>query len=182
MHQLDINYIKSSNCRTLTLYDTSIYQVDQPVTNVLLEIRPPNKGCFFIFKLTHPWCSKTFTCIDFDVCCESDTTTCLSDGVYEIKYSVDPNVTTIVETQHLRVYQLMSIYIATISKFFYKKYDLSKADVKRIEEEFIQIKDLIDSAVYAVEEGFDIETGMYLYNKANERINKLNNGNNCLNS
>jgi hypothetical protein len=176
MHKLDIIPLQNKNCKTLVIQDASIYDILFPVTNTILEIKPPGQSCFIPFNLLTGWCSKTFNCIDFNLCCLSDEISVLPDGIWEIKYSVDPNVATMVEGNYMRVCQLMSTYIKTIGVFLSNKCNYNKHEILCIEKDLLEIKNLIDNSVFAAEDLLDNTSAIELYDEASLRLNKFNNG------
>lgn len=177
MHKLDIIVIPNKNCKTLVIQDSSIYDINFPVTNTILEIKVPGQACFITFNLLAGWCSKTFNCVDFNLCCGSDQVSILPDGVYELKYSIDPNVSTMIQGSHMRVCQIMSQYIRTIGLFLSNKCNLRKKEIEEIEEDILEIKNYIECSVFAVEDLFDNTSGIELYNEASSKLNKFNDGN-----
>lgn len=177
MHILSITSGNKTTCKTLTLQDASYYDPISPVQNIILEVKAPGQSCFTTFNLLNGWCSKTFSCVDFKLCCISDEISVLPDGIYEIKYSVDPNLATMIEINHMRICQLMTTYIKTIGLFLSNKCNYKKSEVIAIEKELIEIKFIIDNSVYAVEELLNNTSGLELYNEASHRLNKINNGN-----
>lgn len=176
MHYLSILYGKNYDCKLFTLQDTSLYDGVSPLQNIVLEVRPPGSECFIPFTLINGWCSKTFNCFDLNICCINDCISVLPDGVYEFKYSIDPNIETLIEVQHLRICQLMKNYIKTIGIFLSKRCTYSHKENKEIEKFLIFTKYLIDAAIYEVEENFNTNGGLELYNEALKNINSLNDG------
>jgi hypothetical protein len=177
MHKLDLIIPHNKNCKTLVVQDASIYDSNFPVTNIILEIKPPGQSCFIPFTLLAGWCSKTFNCVDFNLCCIGDDVSVLPDGIWEIKYSIDPNVSTMIEANHMRVCQLMSTYIKTIGVFLSNKCNYNKKEIESIEKELLNIKNLIDNSIFAAEDLLDNSSAIELYNEASLRLNKFNNGN-----
>lgn len=180
MHQLDITYHNTYNCKTLKIEDNSVYDSTLPVKNIILEIKAPGQTSYNHFvQSKKDWKSITFNCSSLKICCakKPETLSVLPDGIYDIKYSIDPNLKSIVEFSHMRVCQLMSNYIKLVGLFLSNKCNNSLADNEAIEKELITIKDTIDSAVYAVEECLDNTLGLELYSEASKRLNKINDGN-----
>lgn len=171
MHTLSIIYGNNTTCKSLTLQDASIYDATLPLQNIILEIKPPGKECFTIFNLSNGWCSKTFSCIDFDLCCSSTTCTVLPDGIYEIKYSVDPNLYTMIELDHFRVCNLYRSYIDAICELRTNKCSYSHKAYKEKTKLLYDIKNMIADAVILVEECLDKEAGIALYEEAKLLLN-----------
>lgn len=177
MHKLDIIVNQNKNCKTLVVQDASLYDNITPVENIILEIKPPGQTCFTSFTLLAGWCAKTFNCLDFNLCCIGEEISVLPDGIWEIKYSIDPNITTMIEGSHMRVCQLMSTYIKTIGLFLSNKCNYNKKEIESIEKELLEIKNLIDNSIFAAEDLLDNSSAIELYNEASLRLNKVNNGN-----
>lgn len=177
MHKLDIIVIPNKNCKTFVVQDASIYDINFPITNTILEIKPPGQACFITFNLLAGWCSKTFNCVNFNLCCISDEITVLPDGVYELKYSVDPNVETMIEGSHMRICQLTSEYTKVLGLFLSNRHNYNKREIIEIEKELLHIKTLLESSVFAVEDFFDNTSGIELYNEASSRLKRFKNGN-----
>jgi len=177
MHKLDIIPLQNKNCKTLVIQDASIYDILFPVTNTILEIKPPGQSCFIPFNLLTGWCSKTFNCVDFNLCCLSDEISVLPDGIWEIKYSVDPNVATMIEGSYMRVCQLRAQFIKTIGVFLSNKHNYNKKEIEQIEKEFMEINSLIEYSIFSAEDLLDSTSAIELYNEASTRLKRFNNGN-----
>ena len=171
MHILSLDISRKTPCNLLTVSDASYYDPNLPVDNTILEIKPPTKDCFVFFELTNPWCSRTFSCVDFDICCGSSTDTNLPDGNYQIKYSVDPNVSTMVEYNHFRVCNLMSRLMDKICWFLSNKCNLTVKKQREIQESLNEVRRLIDFSIYSAEECLDVEEAKRLYDEASKKLN-----------
>jgi hypothetical protein len=179
MNQLDITYHNTYNCKTLKIEDNSIYDTTQPIKNVILEIKSPGLTSFVPFYFPNEkWKAITLNCSSLKICCgkKVSTLSVLPDGIYNIKYSVDPNLTCMVEFNHMRVCQIMSRYIKILGIFLSNKCSMTNKEIEQIEKELLEIKDTIDSSIYAVEERLDSALGLELYNEAINRLNKINDG------
>lgn len=184
MHELDITYHNTYNCRSLKIEDNSVYDPDIPVKNLILEVKPPGLTSFIPFYFVKKnWKSITLNCSTLKLCCVKQPCKLseLPDGVYNIKYSISPNLKSIVEFSHMRVCRIMSNYIKLVGLFLSSKHNNSRKDNEKIEQELISIKDIIDASVYSVEELLDNQLGLELYEQAITRIKQINDGNftNC---
>lgn len=180
MNQLDITYHNTYNCKTLRIEDNSVYDLTQPIKNPILEIKSPGLTSFVPFYFPNEkWKYIVLNCSSLKVCCgrKASTLSVLPDGIYEIKYSVSPNLTCMVEFNHMRVCQIMSNYIKILGLFLSSKCSMTNKEAEQIEKELIEIKDTIDASVYAVEEGLDSALGLDLYDEAIKRLNRINDGN-----
>lgn len=184
MHQLDITYHNTYNCKTLRIEDNSIYDENVEIINPILEVKPPGLLQYIPFTFANKkWKAITLNCSTLELCCTKQPCklTEIPDGIYDIKYSISPNLKTMIEFSHMRVCKIMSNYIKLIGLFLSSKYTRQIKDNDCIEKELVEIKDLIDNSIYAVEELLDSNLGLELYEEALNRIKKLNNGNftNC---
>lgn len=176
MHQLDITYHNTYNCKTLKIEDNSIYEKDRTVKNLILEVKAPGLTSYIPFYFPNKnWKSITLNCSTLKSCPKGKLSL-LPDGIYDIKYSVDPNLTCMVEFSHMRVCQIMSNYIKLVGLFLSNKCSMTNKQIEDIEKELIAIKDTIDASVYAVEECLDNTLGLELYSEAAKRVNNINDG------
>ncbi len=182
MHQLDITYSNTYNCKSLRIQDNSIYEKNVIVKNAILEIKAPGLTSYVPFYFPDGnWKSITLNCSTLKVCCgkKPSTLSVLPDGVYHIKYSVDPNKKCMVEFCHMRICQIMKTYMKIVCNFFSNKCCTSHKERQELKKLLLEIKDLIDGAVYAVEECLDNKLGLELYEEAKLKLKKLKDGNSC---
>lgn len=181
MHHLDITYHNTYNCKSLRIEDNSVYEPDQEVKNLILEVKAPGLTSFVPFYFAHSdWKAIVLNCSSLRVCPKKKIKgelAPLPDGIYDIKYSVDPNLVCMVEFSHMRVCQIMSNFIKLTGLFLSNKCTMTNKEIEDIEEELLSIKNTIDAAVYAVEELLDNTLGLELYSEAAKRLNKINDGN-----
>lgn len=179
MHELDITYHNTYNCKSLRIEDNSIYDPDIQVKNPILEVKPPGLLGYIPFYLSKKtWKSITLNCSTLKLCCAKQPCklTELPDGVYSIKYSIDPNLRSIVEFSHMRVCRVMASYIKVVGIFLSSKYTRPIKDNESIEKELLAIKDIIDASIYSVEELLDNQLGLELYEEAITRIKQISDG------
>jgi hypothetical protein len=55
MHELDITYHNTYNCKTLKIEDNSVYNEKFEVKNSILEVKAPGQNCFTFFNLKKDW-------------------------------------------------------------------------------------------------------------------------------
>lgn len=178
MHKLSLNIPKASDCSLLSIYDASYYDVNFPISNTILEIKPPGSCCFIPFDLDQGWCSKTLNCLDLSLCCDGNTCSLLPDGNYEIKYSIDPNEFSMVEFNYFRVCQLWSNYTSEVCKYQDIKCNLSKSEKEEFKNRLYNIRNMINDSVILSEECLNVAAAYELYNEAK---NLLTNGTGCQN-
>lgn len=175
--KLALQEIPSSDCKYLRLVDNSYYNPSLTIANEILEITPPGYDCPVVFNVDHHFNSVfNSTTLNINSSQSGSHLMPLPDGVYHLKYSINPNAALFVEYDLFRNCQLMSRYAQAICKLFSKKCDLSLKQFEESRRDLIWIKELIDASKYLVEECSDIKAGLELYNEA---YNLLNNVNKC---
>lgn len=170
MHILSLSYASNNTCETLTIQDATYYDPNIAVVNQILEIKSPGTSCFTPFTLSQGWCSKTFNCVDLDLCCDNPCMSVLPDGIYEIKYSLDPNLNTMIEVEHFRVCNLYKKYLTAICELRSNKCSYRHKEYKEMVKDLYEVKHLIADAVIMVEECLDKEVGMELYEEAKKLL------------
>lgn len=182
MHQLDITYNNTYNCKSLRIQDNSIYDENIEVKNIILEIKAPGLVSYVPFNFPNKnWKFITLNCSSLKACCgkKPATLSILPDGVYHIKYSVDPNKKCMVEFSHMRICQIMKTYMKIVCNYFANKCCISHKEKHELQQQLLEIKDLIDGSVYATEECLDTKLGLELYEEAKLKLKKLKDGNPC---
>ena len=137
MTRLNLYIPETFNIETIRIEDNSIYE--ETVLNPILEIKAPSGKNFQIYNNPFICKSVTYSCIDLKLCAVGCSTAlaCLPDGVYSIRYSVNPNLQTMVEFNHFRTTTIMKRYITTCCKFTSKKCDYKKSEYKKIMDKLI---------------------------------------------
>ena len=171
MHSLSLIFPEATTCDKLTIQDSSCYNEDFPVTNIILEVKPPSTCCFIAFSLNAGWCSKTLDCEDLETCCDRSKCISLVDGNYEIKYSVDPNLNSLIEYNYFRICQLWKIYIGKVCQLRSSKCDLSLKEYKRQLDKLYYIRNMILDSKILAEDCLDIDAAYELYNEAKNLLN-----------
>lgn len=165
---------------TIRIEDNSIYS-NLPVTNPILEIRTPVDSCYIVFNNPFTCKSAILTCADLNLC----TTDCtgrnahLPDGIYDIRYSINPNLHTMVEFIHFRTTSLVKRLASTLCNFFSKKADYKKSQYNELLNQLIEIQFLITGAKWKAEECLEKEEALELYESAVEKLNQFDNGSCC---
>ncbi len=172
MRNLNLNILESFDLRTLIVQDISDYDGYTPV-NPVLEIKAPGTNCYVPFYPSVGWCNKILNCDNLKICCVNCPVKLsdLPDGIYEMKYSIDPNVYTIVEFNHFRTSSITKQLVETTCSFFGRKCDYKHSDYKVLLDKLIEIKFTIDSAKWLVEECLQSQKGLDLYEKAKTLLN-----------
>lgn len=156
--------------------DVSFWDCDVTTINIILEVKVPGDDCFTRFLVDKEF-FNAYNCSHFNLCClgcdqpYSD----LPDGVWEMKYSFNPNVHTMSYFKHLRVTQLYLKYISAICNLEKNKCDLTKREIKEQEQKLFTIKNKIDHAKWMVEECGDEHKGLSLYGEAKDQLQNFGN-------
>ena len=174
MRNLNINISESFDLRTMIVEDRSDYD-GYAVLNPIIEIKAPGTNCYIPFYPAVGWCSKILNCSNLKICCVNCPTKLsdLPDGVYQIKYSVDPNIYTIVEFNHFRTSSLSKKLVETVCSFFSKKCDYKQTEYYELLDRLMEIKFTIEAAKWKVEECLESQEGLDLYEKAKLLLNEF---------
>lgn len=172
---LNIYIPESFDLRTLIVQDVSDYD-GRTVLNPVLEVKAPGQNCYIPFYPRVGWCNQILNCSNLKICCVDcpGQLTALPDGIYSFKYSIDPNLYTIVEFNHLRTTQLSKNYIETVCKFFSKKCDYKHSEYLDLLNKLNEIDFTIKAAKWKVEECLESQAGLDLYEKAKTLLNDFN--------
>lgn len=102
--KLDINVIPSYNTHILNVADASSYPMGQAINNPYIEITPP--GFQTATMMFTPKALNTFNSHTLNLT-QGDCTSPLPDGLYKIKYSINPNYEMYVEKSYFRLDQIL---------------------------------------------------------------------------
>lgn len=178
--KLFLQEIPTNDCRILRFCDSSYYNPDIKVTNALLEITPPGRDCAVTFKL-----KPNFTIVLNSsnlklVPARNETQlVCLPDGIYKIRYSINPNAKTYVDYDFLRNTSQMQVFYKAVCNLFDKREKITRKLFEERRAALLWIKELIDGAKYKIEECCDAEMGINMYNEANTLLVEFNNCKSC---
>lgn len=166
--KLDINIIPSYNTHTLIIGDATEYPFGAAINNPYLEIVPPGfQKVTLIFspKSLNVYNSNSLNLTD------SDCTQSLPDGIYKIKYSIQPNYEVYTEKSFFKIDQLLELFDSAFLKIGASNCDLTydKASKKKLDE----IEMFIQSAVSAANKCND-KLAMDLYKMAYKLLKQLN--------
>jgi hypothetical protein len=171
-HTLSLYIPDSTECSVQKVLDTSVYNESFTPTNLILEVTPPGYDCPVVFNPTKDF-NITLSVSSLNIIQQSNTPglTNLPDGVYNYKYSVNPNLKTIVEYNVLRTCKIFSRYKSAMKQLFAKRCKLTKGQFSDKLQELYWIEHLIQAAKYTVEDCEDkIPQGMEMYNEANNLL------------
>jgi hypothetical protein len=172
-HILSLELPPVSNCEIFSVKDTSQYADNVPVECPELLILPPGFSVPLIvevqpnFNLNLTPCSlglQTYNC--------DNSTGNFIDGVYVIRYRVQPHEKVYVEYNHLRITSIMRMYHQKLCDLDITPCELPSAK-KKVLQEMHYIKTMIDAAKAKVEYCNSPDEGIELYNFALSKLKKI---------
>lgn len=177
--KLDLNIIDTHNNLTIGIADASTYDPVIPIANPSLEVTPP--GGFS--KVTLPFTPKSINIINSNlagitIACNYDELWVMPDGIWNFKYSIQPNLTTFVSLYYLRTTDIECKIQSAILKNL-----VGDGDPLPKESQLKQLLDvqlLVDGAIAAANKA-NTQLAMDLYNKASKVLDNIMNQkcNNC---
>lgn len=181
MHTLNLQITDAADCSIIIVRDASVWDPNLVVQNAIVEVQPPLSTCFYPFSVTNscsgvPGFGITLSCGQLGLCCEDcpPSASTLPDGNYNIRFSVDPNLATMVEFNYFRVCDLMNRYISAICDTRGQKNDLRPDQYNRRLTELRGIKELIEGAKWSAEECTDVHQALEMYNEAITQLQHYN--------
>tara|TARA_R110000744_G_scaffold367996_1_gene477717 strand:- start:71 stop:613 length:543 start_codon:yes stop_codon:yes gene_type:complete len=172
-HVLSLEIPTVGNTCVMKIFDTSVYSAQVAVFEPKLQITVPG---FTYATEVHfqPESSVTLTGCDLGL----QTTNCgqsyvnLPDGIYVIKYVVDPSHVVYVTYNHLRTTQALNLYQKILCDIDVADCD-PPAKVKDKLNDLRLIGMYLEAAKSKVETCHEQQQGMTLYNYALKLLNKL---------
>lgn len=167
--------IESRNdCNYFVVTDRSYYNNNLPITCSLLEIKTPG-NCNSVYFNVLPGFNTSYNAsiLKIQQASSYETLTPLPDGIYYIKYSIDPADQLYVEYNYLHNCAQYSEYISKSCELLSAKCDLTKKQFDEKLKDLETIKQLIDSSKYLVEYCNKPEEGVALYNDIKDQLNKF---------
>lgn len=174
MHALGLEITDGINCSTLIIRDASVWDPNIPVINAIVEVQAPLSDCFFPFTVTNGTCGTiqgfglTLGCAQLELCCQDcpPSSSTLPDGNYNLRFSVDPNLKTMVEFNYFRTCELYNKYIGAVCGTRAMKSDLRPDEYRQKLLDLRSIKELIDGAKWSAEECLNTQQALDMYNEA----------------
>lgn len=181
MHTLNLQISDSNDCALMIIRDASVWDPLLVAQNAIIEVQPPLQDCFYPFSITNgcgsvPGFSVSLGCGSLGLCCPDcpPTASTLPDGNYNIKFSVDPNLSTMVEFNYFRTCSLMNNYIGAVCGTRGQKNDLRPDQYNRKLLELRTIQELISAAKWSAEECVDVPQALEVYNEAVTLLERYN--------
>ena len=172
-HVLSLEIPPVGNACVMKIFDTSVYSAQVAIFEPKLQITVP--GYTYATEVHfQPESSCNLTGCDLGLQTEhcGQSYVNLPDGIYVIKYVVDPNHVVYVEYNHLRMTQAMDLYQKILCDIDVADCDPPKA-VKDKLRHLRLIRMYLDAAKAKVETCHEQQQGMTLYNYALKLLNKL---------
>ncbi len=166
--KLDINIIPSYNTHTLIIGDASEYPFGTAINNPYLEVTPPGfQKVTLIFspKNLNVYNSNSLNLTD------SDCTQPLPDGIYKLKYSIQPNYEIYTEKSFFKIDQLLELFDSAFLKLDIIDCNLSYN--QKMRKKLHEIELFIQSAVSAANKCND-KLATDLYKMAYKLLKQLN--------
>lgn len=172
MHTLSLIFPDTTTCNNLIIQDGSSYNLEFPITNTILEVKLPESCCFISLTLDAGWCATVLDCVDLNTCADKYNCIGLPDGNYEIRFSVDPNLNSMVEYNYFRICQLWNIYIKKVCQLRVTKCDFTIKEYKKHLDKLYYIRSMILDSKILAEECLDVDAAYELYNEAKTLLNE----------
>jgi hypothetical protein len=170
MPLLDLNIISTHNIKTIGIADSSSYEPNFIITSPTLEITPPGNQ-----KISIPYVARSVNIFNSNNlgitnCTNEDLLSPLPDGIYQLKYSIQPSLSNYVEKSFFRVDALKCKYTkAQLSLDI----DCASCD-NNLRRQLQRIRLLIDGAVASANE-CDQVSAMKKYKQASKLLDSFKN-------
>lgn len=158
---------------TMVIYDISEYPIGFPISCPRLEVTVPGFKYPVVFENISGGFTKVLNACNLNL----QTTGCdvvsndLPDGLYVIKYSINPNDTLYVEYNYLRINKLLNRYKDLLCCIESKAEDNKNVHMDMYKD-LSELRYSIDAAKAAAEWCHDANRGLKLYDKANKLITR----------
>jgi len=171
---LSLDIINTGNLNSFRIMDNSDYNPNLPVTCALLEIKPPGKSQSIYFDML-PNFNKAFNASNLHIQLAANYSSLLPlpDGIYYIKYSINPADQLYVEYYYLHNANQYKDYINKCCELYSSKCSLSKKEYNIKVKELRDIKDMIDASKYLVEWCDKSESGQDMYDEINNALDNF---------
>ena len=177
---LSLDIENKGDCTFFRITDSSYYNPNLPVTCGHLNIKTPGCATPVEFEV-EPYFSSVFNSVNLKLQTGTlnDCINYLPDGIYYIKYSINPNDKIYVEYNFLQNCAQYEKYITLVCKMYSEKCNYTTKEYNIKVAELENIKEMITSAKYLVEFCGNPEAGVCLYNEANELIKNFKTNVHC---
>lgn len=175
MPSLDINIQPTHNPRTIGIADSSIYESNFTIAAPTLEITPPGftkvavpfvAGSVNIFNSNNLFITEVL---------DQASLANLPDGIYKIKYSVQPAITNYVEKSFMRVDTIKCQYSkARLSIDLDGCTNCSSNEIKRKESVLQRVRLLVEGSIASANQCDELGA-MRKYKQAQELLKSISN-------
>lgn len=171
--QLNILIPQSVDCKTLIVQDISIYPVGSVFSNGLLEVTVPGFDCPVVFDVTKNF-SLVLSSSNLKISQSSGiNSVTLPDGIYDYKFSIDPNNTISVTKSEMRVCKLQAKLRTATRRLFAEKCNndnLFRENLSKLN----YIENLINASYYMMLDNNNNKSkSIALYNEASDLLKDI---------
>lgn len=163
---LNLDFVKSYNLATIKIADISTYA--ETPSNVSFQIIPP-EGYNRINVNFTPRAVNIYSSVDLNIA--TDPNVSLPDGIYTIRYSVNPNITTLIEKSFMRIDNIKCKY-ERVFLMVDITCECNTSYKSKIRKKLREIELLINGSVVSAKEG-DIVSANEMYKKADCLLNEI---------
>src|SRR5882757_11114 len=175
MPSLDINIQPTHNPKTIGIADASIYEVNFTINSPTVEITPPGFP-----KVAIPFIPRSVNILNSNnlfitEVVDESFLTILPDGIYKVKNSIQPAVSTYVEKNFIRIDAIKCLYSKIrLSLQLDECTNCSSSEFKKKEKILQRVRLLIEGSV-ASANIFDDLDAMKKYKQAQELLRSISN-------
>ncbi len=174
---LILDITPTSSCKSFLIKDISIYNEVLPVTCGTLSVLAPGYCTPHYYDVKQGFTKQVnMSNLGLQIVANNDCLSELPDGVFNIRYSINPNDTLFVEYNYFNNCKITKTYMEAICSFLNNKCDLNKKEQKEQLDLLFEISQLIELSKAAAESCDDVDTAMELYKEAKDNLNKINSG------
>lgn len=164
----------------MRLFDTSCYRTGQETDNYIIEVLPVNKTVWINFNVARGF-SLTLNSsnLRYKKATGEDQLIDLPDGIYEIKQSFKPNISTVKHYYHLRTTDLSNKIAKEGYKLFSDKCLISRQEYIVNRDKLRDMDEYLKGAKWMVEEEHDRKKGKELYEFVKKLLEQYTNECGC---
>lgn len=167
---LNLDIYDTHNLKTVSVLDISVYDPKLIISNPSLEITPPGFSKISVVFAPNSLNTYNSNNIGLTTACDYDNLVVLPDGIWTLKYSINPNVTLFIEKSYLRTANISCRYQKAFLDFIMKDRDIISKEANRRKLRDVSL--LIDGAISAANLD-QPDNAMELYNQASKVLDHL---------
>jgi hypothetical protein len=174
---LGIDISRTTNTRILRISDTSVFFSLEEPENFLMEVLTPLSSKWVTYNV-NPSFNLIFNAYALKIAVLQTGATPnnnlpLPDGIYSIRLSIKPNISTVVEFEHLRTRILDEAYSQALCNLYSERCIINSREFESRRSTLLGIKMDIMAAIDFVENMHDKKKGLALYEKASKDLKKF---------